>query len=103
MMHSRVDIDKRKQELKSELAELEAEEARLLALSDDARLAEELHTLQCNWNHTDGCGWFYEIHKGVVDWSGWAHAQYLEKARKVMRALPSMEVDEIVKVVKVIK
>lgn len=102
-MKTRVDIVKKREELQRELEELEIEENRLLSLSDDARLAEELHAMQCNWNHTDGCGWFYEIHKGLVDWTGHAHAKWLSKARSVMKELPELSVDEILRVASVIK
>lgn len=102
-MRTRADIAKEQERLRQELAELEAEEQRLLSLSDDARLAEELHAMQCNWNHTDGCGWFYEVHKSVVDWHGHSHARWLHKAREVMKVLPDMSVDEILRVASAIK
>lgn len=102
-MRTRVEIAKEQERLKQELAELEAEEARLLSLSDDARLAEELHSMQCRWNHTDGCSWFYEVNKSVVNWHGHAHASWLQKARNVMRELPDMSVDEILRVASVLK
>lgn len=100
---TREQIAARKEALAFELAALEEEEERLLALSDDARLAEELHTLQCRWNHTDGCGWFYEFNNGVPNWQGWAHEQYLNKAREVMKVLPDLSVDEILRVVQAVK
>lgn len=102
-METRVDIVKRREELQRELEALELKEQHLLALSDDARLAEELHSMQCRWNHTDGCGWFYEVHKDVVDWNGHSHSRWLTKAREVMRELPDMSVDEILRVASVIK
>ena len=100
---TRVQIAEKQARLKEELAVLEAEEQRLLSLSDDARLAEELHSMQCRWNHTDGCGWCYEISKGVVDWNGHAHNSYLRKAREVMKVLPDLSVDEILRVASAIK
>ena len=45
------------------------------------QLAKELHHMQCHWNHTDGCGWYYEIRNSVDDWTGSAHGTYLKKAQ----------------------
>jgi hypothetical protein len=103
MNMTREQIAKRKAELASELDDLNAEEERLLSLSEDRRLAEALHSMQCRWNHTDGCGWFYEIQKNVVNWNGWAHAEYLKKAHKAMQMLPDMSVDEILRVSKALR
>lgn len=100
---SRESISQRLSEIEVERAELLAEQERLLSLSDDRRLAEDLHSQQCNWNHTDGCGWFYEFDNGNPKWNGHAHARYLEKARNVMRMLPEMSVDEILRVTKALR
>jgi hypothetical protein len=36
------------------------------------------HDILCGWNHTDGCGWHYEIDdKGQHIWTGYAHARWL--------------------------
>jgi hypothetical protein len=61
-------------------AELELEKTK----SPDKVLAEELHGMLCQWNHTDGCSWFYESKNKVADWSGHAHNQYLTKAQTLM-------------------
>lgn len=50
-------------------------------------LARQLHSMACSWNHTDGCGWFYEIDKnGVDNWSGSSHEHYLKKAIRLMHS-----------------
>lgn len=103
-MSNREKIQNRLAEIESERAELLAEQERLLNLSEDRRLAEELHSMRCRLAHEDQCGWYYEIHKGVHDWSnGWAHGQYLEMADKVMNLLPDMSVDDILKVAKALR
>lgn len=94
-----MDRQKKIDELRKKIAELEAEEARLAALTEDKRLAEVLHEYQC---HRSGCGWLYEISNGVANWSLHEHYSYLRRARKVMESLPDMGVDEIVKVVRAI-
>lgn len=97
-------IDRKIIELQAQIDKLAAEKKRLQTLAPDKRLAEALHSLQCNWNHTDGCGWFYE-----TDWKDiWtnknsSHAHYLEKARKVMNALPDMNVEDIIRIAQILK
>ena len=96
-------IDRKIIELQAQIDKLNVEKKRLQELSPEKRLAEALHSLQCNWNHTDGCGWFYE-----TDWKDvWAqnssHARYLEKARKVMNALPDMNVEDIIRIAQILK
>lgn len=70
------DIKKRKQELAEAMAALE--KAKLE--SPDQQLARELHGILCTWNHTDGCGWFYEMKNKEDDWTGRTHGEYLRKA-----------------------
>lgn len=74
------DIKKREQEL----AEVKEQLKKAKLESPDKQLAKELHSMLCTWNHTDGCGWFYEIRNNEDDWSGSAHGQYLMKARSLI-------------------
>ena len=79
-------------EVTKELAELEAKTEQLrqskirleqaeAALTPDQLLAKRLHELQCTWNHTDGCGWYYEQKNGVDEWiSGSTHDGWVKKA-----------------------
>lgn len=71
------DITKRKQELAELQTKLEAAKLE----SPEIQLARQLHAMLCTWNHTDGCGWFYEMKDGQDVWTGNAHDQYLTKAR----------------------
>lgn len=100
-----MDRQKKISELRSEIAKLEAEEARQAALPEDKRLAEALHELLCTWNHTDGCSWYYEVSSTypTPTWRSWTHGEYLKRAKNVMASLPGMNSDDIVKVVKAIK
>lgn len=99
-----VNID-RKQALLRELAEIEEEEKRVAALSPEHRLAEALHSLNCRWNHTDGCGWYYENADSypTPTWLGYSHAEYLKKARAVIKLLPNFTVDQIIEVARAVK
>ena len=48
-----------------------------LKLASAQQLAIKLHDLTCKSNHTDGCGWYYEISKGSHNWTGHTHQRYL--------------------------
>lgn len=74
------DIKKREQELAAAKVALEQAKRE----SPDKQLAKELHGMLCTWNHTDGCGWFYEIKNKEDVWTGHAHGQYLMKARSLI-------------------
>jgi len=50
----------------------------------DHQLAKELHGMLCNQNHTDGCGWWYEVKNKQDDWTGGTHTEYLKKAHKMI-------------------
>lgn len=80
-------------DLSSQISALEAQLADLrcqktiqdqeaLRRTPEQNLAIELHDALCTQNHTDGCGWHYEIQKGVHNWSGSEHAHWLGKATK---------------------
>jgi hypothetical protein len=74
-------------ELETELVKLREQEAVFENMTDEQRIAITLHDMLCIYNHTDGCGWHYEIghghREGLHDWRGSAHAPYLTKAIKL--------------------
>lgn len=87
----------------TELARLEAELRRRKELLKTAKreldtstpthhLAIAMHHRLCRWNHTDGCGWHYEIRDGIHDWSGHDHARWLRNANMVMRLIEGQPV-----------
>lgn len=82
------------QKAKSHLAlaqeQLERIESAEGATDSEQKLAEELHEVLCRWNHTDGCGWHYEIKDGVADWSRYDHANYLKRAKALAAEFPSI-------------
>lgn len=96
-MRTEADIQKDLDRMQQELEDVRAAAAEKAALPEDKQLAIELHELLCHWNHTDGCGWFYE-----KDWTGYAHERYLVKARAVL-ADTKMNLDAIVTVVQALK
>ncbi|MCM1220658.1 MAG: hypothetical protein NC548_39835 [Lachnospiraceae bacterium] len=53
-------------------------------LDPEYQLAIWLHDHLCHSNHTDGCGWSYEI-DGIRDkWENYVHKEYLEMAKRMM-------------------
>jgi hypothetical protein len=53
-------------------------------LPPENKFAIILHDSTCNSNHTDDCDWYYEIPKGVHNWEGRIHQDYLKRARKIL-------------------
>jgi aryl-phospho-beta-D-glucosidase BglC (GH1 family) len=64
-----------------QIRKAKAELVELATIPEDERLADSLHSMLCTWNHTDGCGWYYEFHNKKPAWDGNEHGQYLTKAR----------------------
>jgi len=95
-------LDKIIEDLKSSLRAAEAARQNFVQWTPEQRLACELHSMMCTWNHTDGCGWFYEIHKNVHDWNRGDHARWLEKARKLKTVMPNGNPEEFIKAYKAI-
>ena len=57
-------------------------------LPKDKKLAIHLHSILCKANHTDCCEWYYEKMEGNPlehDWNRYAHKEYLQKAREVLK------------------
>jgi len=95
------DIEKQKQILK----DLEAKLKETKLQSPDKLLAAELHGMLCTYNHTDGCGWYYEFKDKQDLWDRHAHGEYLIKAQKLIGKCSVLKLDpksaiEIFKMVK---
>lgn len=98
------------QQIKDERAKLEARldelddiEQALDSYTPAQQLALTLHSSQCHLNHTDGCGWEYEVHKGVDDWGGSTHLRWEKKAAEAMRLLPAFTAEQIIEVARVLR
>ena len=93
------------QQLKHELAKLQAEDDAFDAMAEDEKLAVNLHDMLCRANHSDGCGWFYEIPKGEHNWAGSAHEPYLTKAHSVMQFcdIHKVAVETVVNLVRLLR
>lgn len=78
-------------ESKKLMAQTRLEELRKM---DPVRLlAIRLHEDFCHHNHIDGCGWHYEINKGVHDWTRSGHVHWFERAQKVSAKLNGLGID----------
>lgn len=77
-------IEEKIKQHKADLAKLEKDLVTAKLESPDHQLAKELHGMLCTWNHTDGCGWFYEMKNKEDDWSRPAHGEYLKRAQKLI-------------------
>ena len=96
-----VEIERREKELE----ELKKKHAAMKAEPVDHQLARYLHDMMCNFNHTDGCSWHYEINNGLEDWNAYAHASYLKKANLLLSVAKSpglFDVQRIIKIVSII-
>jgi len=64
---------------------------------DNFQLATILHTTQCHQDHTEYCGWFYEVNREST-WTEFTHQRWLKKADMLI-AMTGLEIEDIVKVV----
>lgn len=55
-------------------------------------LAISMHDKLCHWNHTDGCGWHYQIKNGIHDWNEHDHRIWLNKAVLVMNMVKTQTI-----------
>lgn len=76
-----MDNSKQITELEEKLARLKSEQEEYDLLSEDKKLAEFIHQQTSRFNHTDGCGWFYESWRQP---SG-TRAGYLKKAQNILQ------------------
>jgi hypothetical protein len=92
-------------DLKKQIEKLQAEQAAFEEMSDEERLAVSLHDLMCHYNHSDGCGWFYEVKNGVHNWGGQSHQPYFSKARMVTKFcnIHKLTTDSAIELLKLIK
>ena len=92
------------EKLNVKLAELEKERDYLESLPPVEQLAIEIHNMTCHHNHADGCGWYYEIHNGIHDWSGHAHSRALQTAKRAitMSKKENISVETLVKAYKIV-
>ncbi len=100
--------------LEKQIAELKEADERFAALNPAHRLAITLHSTLCHHNHTDGCGWEYEMlprTQGTVgpnnnhNWNSHTHNHYLQKAYMVRSFCDNHNIDltKIIDLAKLLK
>lgn len=85
------EVEDLERKLKDAQARLEAARAAEAELTEEQRLAVELHELTCTANHIDACGWGYEFTNRKHDWRGAAHNDYLTYATRLIHRCGSTE------------
>lgn len=85
LVAQRRELEEMEREIQRRRQEIEAAEEALDRTTPVHRLAIVLHDKFCRWNHTDGCGFFYEVNKGVHSWSSREHQNWLAKADALMQ------------------
>ena len=74
-------INKQIADLENQKKEIEYKLDNIKKLAPEKQLAELLHSKQCHWNHTDGCGWYYES----WDKPGHSRTEYLNTANNILK------------------
>lgn len=92
-------------ELRAQADRLEEEDRKFNLLPNNQRVAIQLHSMLCHWNHMDGCGWEYEGSNGKPDWRGSAHQRWLAKADKLIAhcSCHNIDIDTAVEIIKISK
>jgi hypothetical protein len=87
------ELSRRERAAESVLREARDARKRAEDLDRDKRLESlkplicKAHDTFCAWNHTDGCGWLYEVDsKNGHNWLGDAHARWLRRYEEIMEA-----------------
>lgn len=83
-----MNIDDEIKEKEEQLRELKLRKKKLEAKVEPRHeVAQMLHSLFCHSEHTESCGWFYEMEDKIDDWSRSTHGRYLDKADRFIRLL----------------
>lgn len=93
------------EQLKSDLEKAQTAYDIAVKQSPERQLAIELHNLLCTHDHTEYCGWYYEISNDVHDWTRWTHERYLTKAKEVLVMCEKLDVssDFAISIIKAVK
>ena len=95
-------LDEEIREAEANLELLKTKQANIRKLMPVHLLAIEMHGLLCRaTNHSEGCGWYYEIDsKEVHDWTRYAHETALKQAQAAVAAVGEEVAMKFVKAVK---
>jgi hypothetical protein len=98
-------IEEKIEKNKEDLKDLESQLEYARSQNPVHQLAIELHNMQCRWNHTDGCGWYYEFQNKKDDWTGYAHTEYLKRASSLMAKAEkeNISIDQMMAIYKIVE
>ena len=89
------DVEKSQRQLKEAVQKLEHERM----LGEYRKLypiAQRAHELCCRFNHTDGCGWFYEVTEDEdATWSRSDHKNWIFKIERAKKKFSDEEIIDI--------
>jgi len=80
------ELEAKMEALKKEIEETKKGVADFEALPPNKKLAIFLHERTCHYNHTDGCGWMYNIDAAGIpkSWTSNEAERYLSKANRII-------------------
>lgn len=93
-MKSIAELEKEIAEKTAEIDRLKKAEEELDKLGVEYKMAIRLHECLCHHNHTDGCGWHYEIKNGIHDWNGREHQFWLFMTKNFYSRLAAENISE---------
>lgn len=79
-------INSQIEKLQAELKEAQEAQKKFLEMPREQQVATILHDKKCQYNHTDGCGWYYEFVNKQEQWSAREHSNWVNKAMALMAA-----------------
>lgn len=89
--------------LREEHEKLLVEEAAYAKMPLDQQAAITLHSNCCHSDHTEACGWYYEVTRNEHDWNGSTHRHWLSRANAVIANLkvsaPDLPRDQYIAVI----
>ncbi len=81
------EIDREITRLQEKRDKAARDEAIFKALPLAQRVAIVMHGNLCHSDHTEHCGWHYEVNKGQHDFNGSTHRHWLGRAEKTIRSV----------------
>jgi hypothetical protein len=99
-MASKKELLKEFEDKKQELKEIEIQLKEFEELPTECHLADFMHKILCIHNHTDQCGWYYEKWYDGIKGKAWHKAEYIKKAKKILK---EVDYDKAVAIIKILK
>lgn len=99
-------INSLKAKIRSQEEELNKLKEALEALENEEplyKIARELHENLCQWNHTDGCSWHYEVKNGKHVWTERAHQKWLYKAANLLSFMGKDNINDAERFIECVK